>query len=296
MGTEKFEQLHDDWFNITDKVIRLEEVDRLQLQKLFRESFDVIEEFNKQELVPKQISKLLLDIQDFYWWVMKLEDTPLHAFYQDIGELFWDLSTYFLTRDYDVKKIEKMIDEIPELKGEPISIIRLVNESCVDQTVDAVVNAANANLQPGGGICGVIFRRANPVDMILECGKFATPLKTGGAVITPAFRMKNTKFIIHAVGPDFAKTPDAFDELFDAYYNSLFVLMTNHLHSISFPLISSGIYAGNLENPVAESTKQCCRAYKQFISDYPDYRIDVTVCAYTVASMEEAKPVFDSMI
>lgn len=294
MEIKKIEQLHDDWFNITDKVIRFEEVDRLQLQKLFSESFDVIEEFSKEALVPKQISKLLLDIQDFYWWVMTLEDTPLHAFYQDIGNLFWDLSTYFLTRDYDVRKIEKMIDEIPELKGEPISRIELLNESCADQTVDAVVNAANADLWPGDGICGVIFKKANLVDLILECGKFATPVRAGLAVITPAFSMKNAKFIIHAVGPDFAETPDAFDELFNAYYNSLFVLRNNHLHSISFPLISSGIYSGNLENPVAESTKQCCMAYKQFISDYPDYHIDVKLCANSAEAMKEAKIVFDS--
>ena len=44
------------------------------------------------------------------------------------------------------------------------------------------------------------------------------------------------------------------------------------------PLISSGIFAGNLPNPVEESAKQCCRAYKKFIQDYPEYDIDeVTV-------------------
>ena len=68
------------------------------------------------------------------------------------------------------------------------------------------------------------------------------------------------------------------------------------LHSISFPLISSGIYGGDLDNPVAESTKQCLLAYKKFISDYPDNQIDVKVCAYSPESMKEAKPVFDSMI
>lgn len=50
------------------------------------------------------------------------------------------------------------------------------------------------------------------------------------------------------------------------------------LHSISFSLISSGIYGGDLENPVAESIKQCLLAYKKFTSDYPDYQIDVKVC------------------
>ena len=109
--------------------------------------------------------------------------------------------------------------------------------------------------------------------MTAACSKYKTPLKDGSAVITPAFQMENAKNIIHAVDPDFSRTPTAFKELFDAYYNSLRVLMENELRSISFPLISSGIFGGSLSNPTAESTKQCCRAYKKFIDDNPNYAI-----------------------
>lgn len=127
------------------------------------------------------------------------------------------------------------------------------------------------------------------------CSKYKTPLKDGSAVITPAFQMKNAKCIIHAVGPNFSVTPKAFKELFDAYYNSLHALMDNGLHSISFPLISSGIFGGALSNPVAESTKQCCRAYKKFTEDYPNYTVNVILCAFSANEMVEAKKVFDSM-
>ena len=65
------------------------------------------------------------------------------------------------------------------------------------------------------------------------------------------------------------------------------------LHSISFPLISSGIFAGNLPNPVEESTKQCNRAYKKFIQDYPDYDIDVLLCAFTSTEYNAAKTIFE---
>ena len=177
-----------------------------------------------------------------------------------------------------------------------MSSIVLLNESCVDQNVDAIVNAANNKLAPGGGVCGEIFKRANIVDLMIACSYIKRPLSDGSAVITPACKIKNARFIIHAVGPDFSVTPTAFDKLFDAYYNSLCVLKEYLLHSISFPLISSGIYGGDLENPVAESIKQCLLAYKKFISDYPDYQIDVKVCAYSPESMKEAKSVFNSMI
>ena len=177
-----------------------------------------------------------------------------------------------------------------------MSRIDLINGSCADQNVDAVVNAANDGLWAGGGICGVIFQKAGVSALTAACSKYKTPLKDGSAVITPAFKMTNTKYIIHAVGPNFSVTPKAFKELFDAYYNSLYVLMDNGLHSISFPLISSGIFGGSLSNPVAESTKQCCRAYLKFTSDYPNYHVDVKLCAFSVKEMQEAQIVFDSII
>lgn len=170
-----------------------------------------------------------------------------------------------------------------------MSKIELINGSCADQKVDIVVNAANSDLWAGGGICGVIFNKAGIAELTTACSKYKTPLKDGSAVITPAFNMTNAKAIIHAVGPNFAVTPKAFKELFDAYYNSLKVMMDNDYHSISFPLISSGIFGGSLSNPVAESTKQCLRANNKFIADYPNYNIDVKLCAFMASEMTQAQ-------
>ncbi len=177
-----------------------------------------------------------------------------------------------------------------------MSKIELIHGSCADQVADAVVNAANSGLWAGGGICGVIFSKAGMQELTDACRKIKTPLNDGDAVITPAFKLTNAKAIIHAVGPDFAFTPTAFDKLFDSYYNSLCVLKENGYHSISFPLISSGIFGGNLENPVGESTKQCLKAYKKFIKDYPDYEIDVKLCAFGQGEMIKAKAEFTERI
>ena len=107
--------------------------------------------------------------------------------------------------------------------------------------------------------------------------------------------MKNVKAIIHAVGPNFARTPKAFKELYEAYYNSLGVLRDNGYHSIAFPLISSGIFGGSLPDPAGESTKQCMRAYRKFTEDYPDYEIDVKLCAFTDSELKSALKMWESM-
>jgi len=177
-----------------------------------------------------------------------------------------------------------------------MSNIKLINASCVVQKTDAIVNAANKNLLSGGGICGAIFQKAGYIELNEACRRYKTPLNDGDAVITPAFNISNAKYIIHAIGPDFGHTPDAIDKLFSAYYNSLKVLKENGLHSISFPLISAGIFGGNLENPPMESTKQCLKAYNKFIADYNEYNIEVLLCAYTVQEMIEAEKIFDIYI
>ena len=172
-----------------------------------------------------------------------------------------------------------------------MSNFKLIKGSSVEQEVDAIVNAANRNLMAGGGVCGAIYNKAGYEELSDACSKIGIPLKDGDAVITPAFNIKNAKYIIHAVGPNFAITPDAFNELKNAYYNSLIVLKDNNLHSISFPLISSGIFGGNLSNPVEESTKECINAYNEFTSIYNNYDIDVKLCAYSDFEMNEAQKV-----
>lgn len=172
---------------------------------------------------------------------------------------------------------------------------KLINSSCADVEADAVVNAANNYLQSGGGICGVIFRKCGS-ELINACSKYDVPLNDGDAVITPAFNLTTAKYIIHAVGPDFSKTPNAFDKLYLAYYNSLIVLKDNNLHSISFPLISSGIFGGRLEDAPGVSTEECIKAYKDFIKEYKDYEIDVTLCAFTKEEYISAKKIYDEMI
>ena len=107
--------------------------------------------------------------------------------------------------------------------------------------VDAVVNAANSRLAPGGGVCGAIFAAAGYEKLDHAC-RVIGGCPTGGAVITEGFDLA-AKYIIHAVGPiwqggDWGEP----EQLRSCYLNALRLAAENGCSSIAFPLISSGIY------------------------------------------------------
>jgi O-acetyl-ADP-ribose deacetylase len=121
------------------------------------------------------------------------------------------------------------------------------------QRTEIVVNAANPQLTNGGGVCGQIFRVAGVPELTGACMNLPVDAQgvrcpTGDARITISCKMKdqNVKFIIHAVGPDCRTVTDATarkDFLSSAYRKSLELAVFNNAQSISFPPISTGIYA-----------------------------------------------------
>lgn len=181
-----------------------------------------------------------------------------------------------------------------------MSNIELMVGLSVEAKVDAIVNAANSRLLAGGGVCGAIFNAAGKEELQKECDNIINilgrELVDGEAIITKSYNIPNCSYIIHTVGPDFRVTPNAFDKMTEAYYNSLTVLMMNDLHSISFPLISSGIFAGKTERPVYESAKSCALAYNQFISDYPNYDIDVKLYSFLENMIGECEEAFNEVL
>lgn len=117
--------------------------------------------------------------------------------------------------------------------------------------VDAIVNAANEALAPGGGVCGAIHRAAGP-ELARACAKVA-PCPTGEARLTPGFRL-SARFVIHAVGPVWrgGRHGEA-DLLAGAYRSAMALAAERGLESIAFPAISTGIYGYPLEQatPIA---------------------------------------------
>lgn len=117
----------------------------------------------------------------------------------------------------------------------------MIRADLTELTVDAVVNAANSQLQRGGGVCGAIFAKADSTKLQAACNQIGS-CPTGSAVLTPSFGLK-APFVIHAVGPIWQGGGKNEAELLrSAYLRSLDEARRHSLHSIAFPLISSGIY------------------------------------------------------
>lgn len=106
------ETLTRDWHSLTWKVIEFENINLSELQRLFRETYEILEQYSTATLVPKEISGLLLEMHDFSWWVCDLDETPMHTHYQDFVSLVSLLNKYFLTRDANTKEIERLINQL----------------------------------------------------------------------------------------------------------------------------------------------------------------------------------------
>ena len=132
--------------------------------------------------------------------------------------------------------------------------LRIVVADITTLDTDAIVNAANEALAPGGGVCGAIHRAAGP-ELARACAAIGR-CPTGEARITPGFRLP-ARFVIHAVGPVWhGGGQGEADLLASAYRSAMELAMENAISTIAFPAISTGIYGYPLEaaTPIAVST------------------------------------------
>jgi O-acetyl-ADP-ribose deacetylase (regulator of RNase III) len=119
-------------------------------------------------------------------------------------------------------------------------ILEAVRGDITLETTDAIVNAANAALAPGGGVCGAIHRAAGP-ELARACAELGG-CPTGSARITPGFRLP-ARFVIHAVGPVWqGGSGGEADLLAGCYRASLDLAQAHGARSIAFPSISTGIF------------------------------------------------------
>ncbi|MGN0822901.1 MAG: macro domain-containing protein [Candidatus Gallimonas sp.] len=110
--------------------------------------------------------------------------------------------------------------------------------SVVYADAEVIVNAANEDLQAGGGVCGAIFQAAGYDKLQRECDAIGG-CRTGHAVLTNGYQLK--KHVIHAVGPVYHSDADA-GKLKGAFVNSLILADGNGFKSIALVPISTGIF------------------------------------------------------
>lgn len=118
--------------------------------------------------------------------------------------------------------------------------IELVRGNIVKQDdLDAVVNAANAQLQTGGGVAGAIHNAAGPG--LTEETRPLAPIQPGEAVITGGHDLPNDH-VIHVLGPVYGRDEPSDELLRTGYENALERAEGKEVTSVAFPAISTGAF------------------------------------------------------
>jgi len=164
---------------------------------------------------------------------------------------------------------------------EKISVIK-ADISYLPFHVDAIVNAANSALVPGGGVDGALNRKAGPNlsrDMLSFGG---TP--TGTAVYTKAYNL-NADYVIHTVGPRYNDGEHGEKQLLiDAYMAAIQQAQKLQVNSLAIPFLSTGIYG----YPLEEAISVAIETVKQFNFDMKIYFV-----AFDDTTEELAKKVLE---
>ncbi|MEU6144978.1 O-acetyl-ADP-ribose deacetylase [Streptomyces sp. NPDC047081] len=129
--------------------------------------------------------------------------------------------------------------------------ITFVQGDITQQSVDAIVNAANSSLLGGGGVDGAIHRRGGP-EILADCrrlraSQYGKGLPTGRAVATTAGKL-DAQWVIHTVGPVYSQSEDRSELLASCYRESLRIADELGAKTVAFPAVSTGVYGWPMDD------------------------------------------------
>lgn len=149
--------------------------------------------------------------------------------------------------------------------------LEIAQGDLTEESLDAIVNAANAHLQHGGGVAGAIVRKGGyPIQeesnaWVRKYGpvSHAQPANTGAGKLP-------CRYVIHAVGPVWGEG-DEDAKLQAAVSGSLTVASRLGLHSIALPAISTGIFGF----PKERAARIILVAIRDYLQDNPDSSLNL---------------------
>ncbi|MBA7567737.1 O-acetyl-ADP-ribose deacetylase [subsurface metagenome] len=146
------------------------------------------------------------------------------------------------------------------------SILKLSNGDITIQGTEAIVNAANKQLSPGGGVSGAIHRAAGP-ELWDECRPLGG-CRTGEAKLSRGYNL-GAKYVIHTVGPVYSDSESDPEYLKDCYKNCLLLASKNKIKSISFPSISTGVFG----YPVKDASMIALKTIIDFLKEHAEIEL-----------------------